>query len=246
MVRPRKGSSMAVRAITFDFWGTLFRDANGTERHQHRVAALVRMAGLEETVADTTLRDIMAFFLQMHIETQHTLTPRDAVQLACARHGVVLADQDAYQLAEIFGNAILEFPPCPIENALTAVKAAAEQFPVGLISDTGFSPGRNLRVLLEKEGFLSYFDALTFSDETGVAKPQPFMFESTAATLGVAPYELLHIGDLEPTDIVGAHQVHSLAGLFTAVNDRYAVTSRADMILPTWERFIELLPELPS
>lgn len=235
---------MTIRAITFDFWGTLFRDANGTERHSLRVKALQGATGVSEGEADEALQDIMAYFLQKHLETQHTLTPKDAVQLACNRFGVSIADDVSAELAGVFGTAILVHPPAPIEHALEAVKAAAARVPVALISDTGFSPGRNLRVLLEQEGFLPSFTATTFSDETGVAKPQRFMFENTAEQLGVAAHELLHIGDLEPTDIVGAHQVHSKAGLFTEVNARYAEVTRADFIFPSWSHFLELLPDL--
>jgi HAD superfamily hydrolase (TIGR01549 family) len=235
---------MTIRAITFDFWGTLFRDAHGTERHGLRVKALTDATHISEKDADETLKEIMAYFLQMHIETQHTLTPRDAVHLACNKFDICLEENTVNEIAHIFGTAILTHPPEPIVDALAAVQSSAERVPVAIISDTGFSPGKKLSVLLEREGFLSCFSALTFSDETGVAKPQRFMFESTAEKLGVAPHELMHIGDLEPTDIVGAHQVNSVAGLFTAVNNRYADTTRADYILPSWSHFLELLPEL--
>ncbi len=235
---------MTIRAITFDFWGTLFRDTHSEERHQLRVKALTDATGICAEDADKSLRDIMAFFLRKHIETQHTLTPHDAVQLVCEKHDMDLDADTAAGIAHIFGTAILTHPPTPIDRALEAVRAAAARVPVALISDTGFSPGRNLRVLLEKEGFISYFGAMTFSDETGIAKPQRRVFEDTAEHLGVAPYELLHIGDLEPTDIVGAHQVQGKAGLFTAVNNRYAEVTRADYIFPSWAHFLELLPQL--
>ncbi len=235
---------MTIRAITFDFWGTLFQDANGDKRHRMRVKALTEATGIRDEDADVTLRDIMAFFLQTHIETQHTLTPRDAVQMVCEKFDLSLDEETFGYLANIFGTAVLHHRPKPIACALEAVKAAAARVPVAVISDTGFSPGRNLRVLLEKEGFLSHFTVLTFSDETGIAKPQRRMFEGTAEQLGVAPHELLHIGDLEPTDIVGAHQVHGKAGLFTEVNARYADVTRADYILPSWDHFLELLPQV--
>lgn len=235
---------MTVRAITFDFWCTLFRDANGAKRHALRVKALSDATGISEEESDETLREIMDHFMRKHLETQHTLTPKDAVELACDKYQLYLDSDSAEDLAEVFGTAILVHPPAPIDNALEAVTAAAEKLPVALISDTGFSPGRNLRVLLEREGFLPLFKSFAFSDETGVAKPQRFMFESTAERLGVAPHELFHIGDLEPTDIVGAHQVNSLAGLFTEVNDSFADGTRADHVLPSWNHFLELLPKL--
>lgn len=237
-------SYMTIRAITFDFWGTLFRDRHGEERHQVRVEALVKETGAEVANADKALRDTMSYFLQQHILTQHTLTPMDAVEICCDKLGVSIAPDAAAFLARIFADVILDFPPEPIEDALEAVKETSALVPIAIISDTGFSPGRNLRVLMEREGFTPYFTATTFSDEMGVAKPQRPMFEKTAAQIGVAANELLHIGDLEPTDIVGAHQVGSKGGLFTAVNDRFADNTSADYIFPCWRDFINLLPEL--
>ncbi len=235
---------MTIRAITFDFWGTLFRDAQGEERHQVRVNALIKATGVVEKDADNALRDTMSYFLQQHILTQHTLTPVDAVEITCKALDVAVDRETADSLARIFADVILDFPPVPIEDALEAVREAAACVPIAIISDTGFSPGRNLRILMDREGFKPYFTATTFSDEMGVAKPQLPMFEETARQLGVAPHELLHIGDLEPTDIVGAHQAGGKGGLFTAVNDHFAKNTSADYIFPCWRDFIEMLPEL--
>ncbi len=237
-------TGMTIRAITFDFWGTLFRDANGEKRHGLRVKALTEATGIPAERADSSLREIMVYFLRKHLETQHTLTPSDAVRMACAKNDLELDEMTLAHLARCFGAAVLEHPPEPITSALEAVRTAAERVPIAIISDTGFSPGRHLRVVLEKEGFLAHFSALTFSDETGIAKPQRGMFERTAEKLGVAPHELWHIGDLEPTDVVGAHQVNSKAGLFTGVNNRYAETTRADYVLPSWRHFLEVLPNV--
>lgn len=235
---------MTVRAITFDFWCTLFEDANGTERHHMRVSALAEATNAAADAADIVLRDIMAFFLQHHLETQRTLTPRDAARMACDALGVSVAPDVEDGLTHVFGMAILAHPPAPVADALEAVRAAAAVVPVAIISDTGFSPGANLRVLLDNEGFTPYLGAMTFSNETGVAKPQLPMFERTAEALDVAPHELLHIGDLEPTDVVGAHQAGGKAGLFTAVNPTYADVTRADHIFNDWRSFIDSLPQL--
>jgi FMN phosphatase YigB (HAD superfamily) len=237
-------SYMTIRAITFDFWGTLFRDMHGEERHQVRVDALVKATGANAAGADKALRDAMSYFLQQHILTQHTLTPIDAVEICCKAIDVAVAPDVADFLASIFADVILDFPPEPIVDALEAVKETSARVPIAIISDTGFSPGKHLRVLMERQGFTPYFTATTFSDEMGVAKPQQPMFEKTAALLGVAANELLHIGDLEPTDIVGAHQVGSKGGLFIAVNDRFADNTSADYIFPCWRDFIKILPEL--
>lgn len=233
---------MRIRAVTFDFWGTLFRDAQGEERHALRVRALTEATRTDPVQADAALREVMHLFMRHHLETQHTLTPHDAAWLACRMVGALPDDFTLETLAAAFGNAILECPPRPIVDALHAVRTAAECGPTAVISDTGFSPGINLRVLMEREGFLPYFTALTFSDEMGMAKPQSPMFERTAEQLGVSPHDMLHIGDLEPTDIRGIHQATGHAGLFTGVNDRYRAATRADVVFDRWAAFISRLP----
>lgn len=235
---------MHIRAVTFDFWGTLFQNAQGEERHARRVQGFVKETGVSEEEADRVLHKTMSFFMRNHLDTQHTLTPVDAALLCCQELKLAVDEDTIARLATCFADAILDYPPVPIEDALEAVRLASEQVPVAIISDTGISPGRNLRILLERAGFLPFFSALNFSDETQAAKPQRRMYASIAEELSIAPHEMLHIGDLEPTDITGAHQVHAKAALITAVNNFYENVTRADFLLPSWKRFIELFPEL--
>lgn len=198
---------MSIRAITFDFWGTLFRDANLEDRHLGRVDALVEIVGVTPEAADAALQVIYKEFARVHIYEQRTLDHHDGARLALAELGISLDASQSAALARRFAEAILIHPAYPIEGALEAVRAAAARVPVGLICDSGISPGAALTVLLERNEFTPHFRVLTFSDEVGVSKPRPVMFERTAAALGVAPSEILHIGDLEPTDIVGIHGV---------------------------------------
>ncbi|HOE67062.1 MAG TPA: HAD family hydrolase [Candidatus Hydrogenedentes bacterium] len=237
---------MMVRAITFDFWRTLFRDAHSPERQQLRVATLVRVTGLPEQRINDALGYTWAEFNRHHLMEQRTLGPEDAVRLTLARLDIQL-DPDAFrEAADAFGYAILQYPPEPIEGALEAVRAAAERVPVGVISDSGVSPGRALRILLARNGFAGYFRALIFSDEIGVAKPQRPMFETAARSLGVAPEEMLHIGDLEGTDIAGALNVGAQAALFLGDAPAACETTRANHVFTSWPEFVSVLPGLVS
>lgn len=230
-----------IRAITFDFWGTLFYDANLDERHRYRVRALAEIAAVTAEQADAALQDAYKEFFRTHVEEQRTLDHHDGARLTAARLGVSLAPASAAELARRYAHAILEHPAYPIEGALDAVRAAAARVPVGLISDSGISPGASLTVLLENHGFRPHFTALTFSDEVGVSKPQAPMFERTAAALGVAPHEILHIGDLEPTDIAGIHALDGAAALIAATNDKYYETTSARYRFRAWSEFVAQL-----
>lgn len=236
--------SMPIRAITFDFWRTLFRDARGDERKRLRMDAVVRASGADPALVEETMKAVGREFLRVHIEEQRTLDPEDAVPMVERALGVRFSRETAGELAETFATAILDAPPDPIEGALDAVRAAAERYPVGLISDSGISPGRSLEVLLERYGFRPYLRRLTFSDEVGVSKPRPAMYHHAAEGLAVRAEDLLHIGDLEPTDVKGALEVGARAALFGGDNPRYVGNTRAHYTFTSWREFIDSLPDL--
>ena len=236
---------MAIRAITFDFWRTLFADGvEPVERRQIRIDALCRATGANPEAARQALLAGETEFLHHHINDQRTLNPIDAVHIVARELKVSIDDVTANELAEIFGAAILEYPPGPIEGGLDAVRAAAQRLPVGIISDSGISPGKSLRTILDRNGYSPYLRHMAFSDEVGVAKPQALMFESTAQALGIQVDELLHIGDLEGTDIQGAKRVGARAALFVGDHDRYRNHTTADYIFENWQHFLEVFPTI--
>lgn len=235
---------MSVKAVTFDFWCTLFENARGTTRQQLRIDALAKAAHQPAERVAEVLKDVWREFDRSHREDRVTKTPREAVELACAAMGVTLDPAAADGVATVFAEAILAHAPEPVEGAAEAVRAAAERGPVGIISDTGISPGASLKVLLDRAGMTPYFGALAFSNEVGVAKPQRPMFVHAAEGLGVRPEELLHIGDLEYTDVRGAKAVGAKAALFTGVNAAHAADTTADYVFATWRAFTDALPEI--
>ena len=234
-----------IRAITFDFWRTLFyADSRLQERRQARVDAVVRLTGLPHEAVKETMKSIAAEFLRIHITEQRTLHPLDAIPMLERQLNITLVDDQAAALSEEWADALLLYPPEPIEGALEAVRAAANYVPVGLISDTGISPGPQIRTLLDRCAFLDHFASLSFSDEVGAAKPQAAIFDHAVAGLEVAAAELLHIGDLEPTDVSGAHNFGAKAALFCGDNARYAEGSQADFIFRNWDEFVERLSRI--
>ena len=235
--------STPVRAITFDFWRTLFyADVRLRERRNARVETVQRATGLAPRPIKDALKLVAAEYLRIHIEEQRTLEPIHAIPLLEQHLGITL--EDASGLAEELADAVLHHPPDPIEGALEAVRAAARLVPVGIISDTGLSPGSHIEALLERHGFLGHLRSLTFSDAVGAAKPQPAMFADAAANLNVEPAEMLHIGDLEPTDVKGALEFGARAALFAGDNNRYAEGSQAHYVFSTWSEFQQRLPEI--
>lgn len=235
---------MPVRAVTFDFWFTLFREANGQPRQRTRAEALARITRVGVEEAEAALNEIAAHFRRYHLENQRTLGPHDAVHMVATHFGLDFDQSTAHRLATAFAEAVLPYPPEPIEGALEAVRLAAQYGPVGIISDTGMSPGRYLRQLLDRFGFSPYIACSVFSDEVGVSKPQRQVFEVCARKMGVEPNELFHIGDTEQTDIVGAHTVGARSCLFTGAVDVDATRTAADYVIKDWRDFPRVLRDV--
>jgi len=209
-----------------------------------RVRRLAALLGMPEERVAPAFKHVSNEFLRIHIMEQRTPPPAAAVPMLCAQLGVPVPAENVAALVTAITDTFDDHPPESIPGALDAVRAAAAHVPVGLISDTGLTPGTRLRALLEREGFAPHFTAFTFSDEVGVAKPQAAMFHHAANCLGVAPHELLHIGDLEPTDVAGAINVGAVSALFAGDNTRYIEGSRAHHIFRSWQEFSALLPTL--
>ncbi|MCP4644114.1 MAG: HAD family hydrolase [bacterium] len=236
---------MPIRAITFDFWCTLFRDRkNSPPRQKIRVDAFAEATGADPERIVEALKAANHEFNRVHREEHRTLDPCHAVDMACRALDVSLSDAEANRMAHVFGTAILEYPAEPIDGALDAVKAASDHVPVAIVSDSGMSPGSSLRELLVRNGFADHFGAMMFSDEVGVSKPHARMFDGAADSLGVRTDELLHLGDLEHTDIAGAQALRAAAGLFTGENDQHLDATSADYTFTSWSEFVEALPRV--
>ncbi len=111
-------------------------------------------------------------------------------------------------LVEAFVSPILEDPPDLIDGAeeiLTQVKKKG--YKVGLICNTGTTPGKTIKVLLERFGMTKYFDVTTFSNELKIRKPDPRIFLYTLSQLKSQPQSSAHVGDLTDVDVWGAENV---------------------------------------
>ena len=236
-----------IRAITFDFWRTLFfAKQRARERFDARVRCIVQETGCPPDAVATAFEAVSAEFLHVHIREQRTLHPRAAIPMLCRELKCAIDAPCAARIVDALAEAFRLHPPEPIPGALDAIRAAADRVPVGIVSDTGMTPGSELRALLDRSGFGDHVRAFSFSDEVGVAKPQSAIFHHAAAALGVEPGSILHIGDLEPTDIAGALNVGAHAALFAGDNRRYVDGTQARYVYHAWPEFAAALPALLS
>jgi putative hydrolase of the HAD superfamily len=217
---------MVPRAITFDFWNTLYADGGSpvdaivAHRLQILRRALEACGGTaDDEQLDVAYRSGFKAYLRAWEQGQH-FGAREQVAHVLAQLGVVCrgpaCDAAALEIEETGRQAELRLLPGVLQ---TIPQLAGSGVRLGLISDTGLTPGRILRELLEKDGLLQYFSALTFSDETGFPKPDERMFLGTLAQLGARPADSAHVGDTARTDIAGAQHLGMVAVRFAGARD---------------------------
>ena len=214
---------MGIKAVSFDFWHTLFTEQPGAFLlyNQRRRSLLTEAVAGCRDVAHAELEQACRLESEAHNsvwrEEHRTLAASERVTRILAHLDISLPDNDLVSLVASVEEGILEHPPVLIDGARETLETLSHRYRLGIISDVGFSPGRMLKRVLADHGLLDLFDSLVFSDEAGRAKPHIEVFECTALALSAKPEEIVHIGDLEYTDIVGAKRAGYHAIRFTGV-----------------------------
>jgi HAD superfamily hydrolase (TIGR01509 family) len=80
-------------------------------------------------------------------------------------------------------------------------------FKTALVANAWPEPGRVLRRDVAKLGLADRLDAVVFSTDLGVRKPDPRIFLHALETLGVDPVDALFVGDRLVEDVQGAAEV---------------------------------------
>jgi 5'-nucleotidase len=93
----------------------------------------------------------------------------------------------------------------PLEGAVSLLNALKGKVSLGIITN-GFAELQQAR--LDRIGLRTHFDLLVISEEVGLAKPHPGIFEHALNLLGKpAREEVLMVGDTPESDILGGNKV---------------------------------------
>ena len=242
---------MAIKAISFDFWNTLFTEQpGGFALYKQTRRRLLREATREAgEFTDEQLDRACSLEAELHYqvwrEEHRTIPTTERVGRILTHIEVCLPDDVLALLVSAYEEGVLERPPVLIAGVREAIGELAGNYRLGIISDVGFSPGRVLKEVLRREGLLEAFDSLVFSDEAGRSKPHRKVFERTALMLAADPREIVHVGDLEYTDVVGAKAAGYHAIRFTGATPiNEDETTTADRVTADFTEVPRLVREL--
>jgi putative hydrolase of the HAD superfamily len=236
-----------IDTITFDLWNTLiyFSPEDNLKFKNKRIEGFIEVlknigVNLSREEMEKAYDESSERYKPIR-EREEDISTREQVQiiLGCLEtHCFKEFDEEVLnRLEEVLANQILtELPTLEkgSEEILSYLKN--KNFKIGLICNTGRTPGKVLREVLKRKNIFQFFKALTFSDELRIRKPNPKIFISTLESLNSFPNSSLHIGDLLESDIFGAKRCGMKAGWICPDRDGCQIyflpEQRPDFILP--------------
>ncbi|MEW6685634.1 MAG: HAD family hydrolase [Candidatus Edwardsbacteria bacterium] len=215
------------QAITFDLWQTLIFDGLEVEERRKnlrfkRLKPLLQSNGFEFSEEEFALahqevwdrcteiweenRDISS---QEQIKIFLDCLPAHRSILGQAGFGNSNLSPSGFleKTEKAYTEVIYEEPPTLIEGTKKVLEELKTKgMKIGLICNTGRTPGYCLRTLLREYQIFGYFDAFSFSNELLIRKPDPEIFLLTLQQMNASLSSSIHIGDNLYTDVWGAKQ----------------------------------------
>jgi putative hydrolase of the HAD superfamily len=234
-----------LRAVAFDLWETLITDTPELSREQERLR-LTRMEEILTAHGHGALADRIEHAYRALWHRCHDLYWSSDVDVPCRRQIEHFLDELQLEvrdetmleaLEDAYAGAALEVLPKTVDGAVELLaELKSRGLRVGLISNTGRTPGSVLRAILDALGLAPHIDVMVFSNEHGQCKPQPSIFEELRRGLGVAYEEMIFVGDNIYVDVHGAQRV-GMRGV------HFDPPTRGTAIAPPVEHGLEIVPD---
>lgn len=207
-----------IEAVTFDLWDTLIQEKPGGSSRVAKVR-MERIANTLETFGQPhTLEEIESAyietggFLYRVWNQSEDVSVRDQVVFMLGsidqKLPSMLGAGAVAEIEEAYSVSMLDHRPVLLPGAKEALREVQDRgVRMGLISNTGRTPGTVLRTIMEDLGILQCFGVTTFSNEILARKPAAAIFNASLEGLGAHASSTLHIGDDPRADIDGAKDV---------------------------------------
>ena len=198
-----------LHAITFDLWNTLIANRSyGNQRYNFLIDFMHKQS---YKVSLDELKEKYNSALEKHRITEKKFglihfQLEDRLKELFSSLKLVITPNLLNNLIIDLEDILMLDPPPLMDGVKETLEYLSKNFKLGVISDTGITPGRVLRKVLETHDILKYFQTTIFSNETGYLKPSNAMFETALKNMEIDSENAIHIGDLLQTDIIGAEE----------------------------------------
>lgn len=203
-----------LKAVTFDLWETLLFERNGANAERassrcRKLAQTLNRFGVGVSVAQT--REALSKTISSLLEKwnrNEDVAHMDQIRLLLGNltsSSAVSKTKLIQELSSAYVSPFFEVPPYLNPDAHAALKWLKSRHKlIGLVCNTGLTPGTTLRRFLSEQEVSDYFDLMIFSDEVGIRKPDCRIFQLAANKMKVEPWKVVHVGDNLGADIYGA------------------------------------------
>jgi epoxide hydrolase-like predicted phosphatase len=190
---------MGIEAVIFDLGGVLVRTEFPEVRHE-----LARKLGLEPRALERTVWGSEDWELAQ----VGTITYEEYWQRVAAALGLSTPKELSEFRREYFSGDRVD------QELVRLIERLRKRYKIGLLSN---APDK-LEIWLENDwGIRDLFDAIVYSAQVGVAKPDPAMFHLILDRLGLSPSEALFIDDF-PRNVEAALALGMKAIRFTGTD----------------------------
>jgi putative hydrolase of the HAD superfamily len=233
-----------IKAVAFDLWETLITDTPDLSRAQERLRLdrmerILRDHGLDQTAEriEKAYRALWRRCHDLYWSADRDIPCRTQIEHFLHELELPIDEMPIEALEDAYARAAVEIPPSLVDGALDVVRELKNAgYAIGLISNTGRTPGSALRDILDGAGLAVHFDAMVFSNEHGACKPQRSIFEALRAALAVSFEEIVFVGDNPYADVYGAQQCGMRAV-------RFDPPKRGTAVAPPVAHGLEIVPD---
>jgi putative hydrolase of the HAD superfamily len=222
-----------IETITFDLWNTLFQDKSYSKSRIDYITEFLKKKS--KNLDRNFVKNCYDFIFQYYeVEEINEIYPHiytiDRIEKLENCLKIILSENEKNEILIEIENAMLEDPPSLKIGARQTLEELNQKYKIGLISNTGISPGKVIKKVMEKYDILKYFKITIFSDEVGYYKPTKILFHKVLNYLESRPEKSIHVGDLLNTDIKGAKDCGMMSIWLNDINQE-----RIPNIIPDFE-----------
>lgn len=200
-----KRMDRSIKAVIFDLDDTLF------DHHHSLQAGLVAIQKIYKSLQQSRLEHLENTYTEL-LESLHSqvlqglLTHEQAriqrIQRFFLKYGQHLSLAETYSAATIYREAY-HIARQPVPGAVALLQYLRTSAGIGVVTN---NTSVEQREKLDACGLSRWIDVLVISEEAGVAKPDPAIFEMALAKLNAGPHQTVMVGDSWKIDILGARQ----------------------------------------
>jgi len=232
-----------VKAVFFDFVGTIITKEGEAVTHQNIVREILRRAGRDDLDALKIWEDYENESSKLFKELAGGRyvpikdVDEEAIRRVGQKYGFTVGEDFwdvSLRMHSIYGEA---FP-----DAVPTIKTLKGMgLHVGIITD---SDNDYIETHLKALKMYDLFDSITTSEDAGFYKPHPRVFELAMKRAGVSPSEAIYVGDNPEKDCVGAENVGMLSVLLDPDASKRELWENCRVVVSRLSDVVELVKGL--